>query len=143
MPWAIPNPGEPDLNLEFRDTWNDGSQPFAATGQRFRYRISAGDARPLRFCLAYTDIPKRALQNNLNLSVQYLGTNQKWLGNQDRPQRITQFDPDNNVEIVRIEEPPVGDYLIQIAADNLLDTAGQDFALVVTGDLQSALTVSP
>ena len=143
MPWAIPNPGEPYLKLEFLDTWNDAAQQFTATGQRFRYRISASDARPLRFCLAYTDMPMRSLQNNLNLSVHSLGTNQKWVGNQDRPQRMTAFDPDNNVEIIRLETPPPGDYLVQIAADNLLDTKGQDFALVVTGDLRSAISVSP
>ena len=140
MPWAIPNPGEPDLKLEFRDTWKDASQQFTVTGQRLRYRITAGDARPLRFCLAYTDIPARALQNNLNMFVQSLSTNQKWLGNADLPQRLSPVDAENNVEIVRIDAPPAGDYMIQIAATNLLDTTGQDFALVVTGDLQSDIS---
>jgi serine protease AprX len=140
MPLAIPNPGEPDLKLEFRDTWKDASQQFTVTGQRFRYRITAGDARPLRFCLAYTDIPARALQNDLNMFVQSLSTNQKWLGNADLPQRLSPVDAENNVEIVRIDAPPVGDYMIQIAATNLLNTTGQDFALVVTGDLQSDIS---
>jgi serine protease AprX len=141
MPWAVPNPGEPDLKLEFRDTWNDATQQFTATGQRFRYRVTAGDSRPLRFCLAYTDIPARALQNNLNIFVQSLSTSQKWLGNQDLPQRLSPVDAENNVEIVRIEQPEAGDYMIQIAASNLLNTTGQDFALVVTGDLQSEISV--
>lgn len=141
MPWAIPNPGEPDLKLEFRDTWKDNTQTFTATGQRFRYRVAVGDARPLRFCLAYTDIAARALQNNLNMTVQSQATGQKWLGNQDLPQALSPIDVDNNVEIVRIDAPPVGEYMIQIAASNLLNTAGQDFALVVTGDLQSVLSI--
>ena len=141
MPWAVPNPSEPDMKLEFRDTWNDAAQQFTATGQRFRYRVTAGDSRPLRFCLAYSDLPARALQNNLNMFVQSLGTGQKWIGNQDLPQRLSPIDAENNVEIVRIDEPNAGEYMIQIAAQNLLSTTGQDFALVVTGDLQSAISV--
>lgn len=141
MKWAVPSKAEPTLKLEFLDTWTDKTQQFNTTGQRLRYRITAGNARELRFCLAYTDIPARALQNNLNLFVQSLTTNQKWVGNQDLPMRLSPIDADNNVEIVRIEAPPAGDYLIQIAAANLLNTKGQDFALVVTGDLQSGISL--
>ena len=64
----------------------------------------------------------------------------KWLGNQDLPQRLSPVDAENNVEMIRIDTPPAGDYMIQIAASNLLSTTGQDFALVVTGDLQSDIS---
>lgn len=141
MKWAIPTAAEPTLKLEYLDVWNDKTQHFMTTGQRLRYRIAAGNARELRFCLAYTDLPARALQNNLNLVVQSLATNQKWVGNQDLPMRLSPIDADNNVEIVRIEAPPPGDYLIQIFAQNLLSTKGQDFALVITGDLKSPISV--
>ena len=40
-----------------------------------------------------------------------------------------------------IATPPAGDFLIQIFAQNLLSTKGQDFAMVVTGDLKSAISV--
>ena len=140
MRWAVPNSAEPSLELRFLDTWNDPAQHFTTTGQRLRYRITAGSARELRFCLAYTDIPARALQNNLNLVVQSLVTNKKWTGNENLPMRLSPVDSDNNVEIVRIETPPAGDFLIQIFAQNLLSTKGQDFALVVTGDLKSEIT---
>jgi serine protease AprX len=143
MKWAIPNSAEPTLKLEFLDTWNDNAQQFTATGQRRRYLITAGSARELRFCLAYTDLPARALQNNLNLVVQSLATNEKWTGNANLPMRLSPIDGDNNVEIVRIEAPPAGDFLIQIFAQNLLSVKGQDFALVVTGDLGSGLSVHP
>jgi serine protease AprX len=143
MKWAIPNSAEPTLKLEFLDTWNDKTQHFTTTGQRRRYLITAGSARELRFCLAYTDLPARALQNNLNLVVQSLATNEKWTGNADLPMRLSPIDGDNNVEIVRIEAPPAGDFLIQIFAQNLLSVKGQDFALVVTGDLGSGLSVHP
>lgn len=141
MPSAIPHLADPTLRLEFLDTWKDANQQFTTTGQRFRYRVTVGNGRELRLCLAYTDVPARALQNNLNLFVQSQTTGKKWVGNQDLPMRLSPVDGENNVEIVRIDAPPPGDYLIQIAAQNLLRPQGQDFALVVTGDLQSGLSV--
>jgi hypothetical protein len=51
-------------------------------------------------------------------------------------------DPENNVEIVRVQNPGPGNYLIQISATNLLST-GQDFALVVLGDLASSIQPYP
>ena len=50
---------------------------------------------------------------------------------------ITLADRDNNVEIVRIEAPAPGRYLVQVSAYNLLSP--QYFALVATGDLTSAI----
>jgi hypothetical protein len=38
---------------------------------------------------------------------------------------------------VTLDDPPAGDYLIQISATNLLQ-GGQDFALVVTGPVRAA-----
>lgn len=138
MPWAIPNAAEPDLKLEFLDTWRDVTRQFTGTGQRFRYRVTVGSARELRFCLAYTDIPARSLQNDLNLRIELPGGGYL-LGNEKRPRKITQLDRDNNVEIVRIAAPAAGSYLIQISVGNFLGKK-QDFALVVTGDLKSGLT---
>ena len=138
MRLAFPNSAEPSLRLEFLDSWTDHQTLLNQTGQRFRFRVEAGNVRELRLCLAYTDSPGRALQNNLNLSVQSVVTGQKWIGNQNLPLKITPVDVENNVEIVRIENPPPGDYLIQISAQNLR-IPGQDFALVVTGDLQSSI----
>lgn len=140
MPWTLPNVAEPSLGLEFVDTWNDPGLQLVVTGNRVRYRIKSGNARELRFCLAWTDAPARALQNNLNLFVEFESTRQKWLGNADLPMRFNIPDPENNVEIIRIENPPAGDFIVQVTAQNLLSTSGQDFALVVTGDLQSGLS---
>lgn len=138
MPWAVPNPGEPNLKLEFVDTWHDPDRQFSIVGRRYRYRVRAGSARELRFCLAYTDIPARALQNNLNLQIELPAGGGKRVGNEKRPMKLTDVDSDNNVEIVRIAAPVEGDYLVQISALNLLGK-NQDFALVVTGDLKSGL----
>ena len=137
MPWAIPNPAVPDLQLAFLDPWQDPSFQFVRNGQRFRFRLSCGNARPLRFCLVWTDLPMRALQNNIDVFIQ-LPSGEKVLGNTDLPMKLTRLDRDNNVEVIRIEDPPIGDYMVQITASNLL-RGPQDFALVVTGDLTSSL----
>lgn len=62
----------------------------------------------------------------------------KILGNAQIPNSLNIPDPDNNVEAVRIENVPVGTYLIQVTASNLLK-GPQDFALVVTGENVSTL----
>jgi len=141
MPWAIPNPAEPTLKLEFVDTWQNPAGQLTQPGQRLRYRISVGAGRELRFCMAFTDIPARALQNDLNVIVEAPG-GRKITGNADRPMKLGPLDADNNVEIVRIPTPAAGDYLVQITASNLLGPS-QDFALVVTGDLGSGLNAVP
>jgi serine protease AprX len=139
MPWAIPNPGEPDLQLIFLDTWQDSSHQFDRNGQRFRFQFACAGGARLRFCLAWTDLPARALQNNLDLFVQHLPSGTKWVGNTDLPQKLKATDPDNSVEVVRLDNPSAGNYLVQITASNLLQ-GPQDFALVITGKLTSPLT---
>ena len=56
------------------------------------------------------------------------------MGNADRPAAVDKMDRANNVQIVRIENPPPGNYMAVVFARNLL-RLGQDFALVVTGDI--------
>jgi hypothetical protein len=99
--------------------------------------VSVATGEPLAICLAYTDAPGRALQNNLNLLVEPPG-GPKVVGNQGLPLALQPIDQENNVEIVRFKAPVAGNYLIQISASNLL-TANQDFALVVTGALTTGL----
>lgn len=134
---TIPSPLEPKLKLEFADTWKDPARQFKQTGQRFQYRVTVAAGMPLRITLAYTDLPARGLQNNLNLTIQ-LPDASKIIGNKDAPKGFAGPDPDNNVEIVRIDKPKAGSYLIQVAAWNLLG-APQDFALAVSGKLTSTL----
>jgi hypothetical protein len=138
LPWTLPNTGLPSMKLEFLDNWQNPNTHFRQTGQRLRYRLSVSGGPWLRITMAYTDAPGRGLQNNLNLFVQHLPSGQKWMGNADLPMSLKIPDPDNNVEVVRIDNPPPGDYLIQISATNLLHP-GQDFALVAAGELTSGL----
>jgi hypothetical protein len=130
---TVPNPAQPNLVLQFVDNWQNAADQFTATGQRRRYRftVPAGLAR-LSATLAYTDIPARALQNNLNLFMQ-LPDNSKLIGNAKLPDSLNIPDTDNNVESIRLENPVAGTYLLQVSASNLL-SGPQDFALAVTGD---------
>jgi len=138
LPSTIPSAGAPALQLEFLETWRTPPLQVARTGQRFRPRVrGAGDAE-LRLFLAWTDPPGRGLQNSLALMVQHLQSSQKWVANAAIPLAISVPDPDNNVQIIRIANPPTGDYLIQILARNLLKPS-QDYALVVVGELSGGL----
>ena len=138
MSSTLPNPANPKLKLEFVDSWvSNPSVTLQMTGDKCRFVISVDSGLPLRICLAYTDVPGRALQNNLNLLVQ-TPSNAKLTGNFQLRMGLLPMDTDNNVEVVRIEAPPKGDYLIQVTAANLLKPP-QAFALVVTGDLTSSL----
>jgi hypothetical protein len=138
LPTTLPNQAFPNMKLEFVDEWQDPSKSFDHTGQRYRYQISISGGPWLRITMAYTDLPARALQNNLNLFVQHSQSGQKWIGNAQLPMSLKIPDPDNNIEVVRLENPPAGDYLIQVSCTNLLQ-GPQDFTLVVTGDLTSGL----
>ena len=139
MAASVPNPGNAKLRLEFVDSWQNSATQFTSTGQRFRFQFSLAAPSPvLSICIAYTDLPARALQNNLNLFVQK-PDNTKVVGNAQLPMSLNIPDPDNNVEIVRLPNAAAGVYIIQISATNLL-RGPQDFALVVTGENLSGLT---
>ena len=138
---TVPNPISPKLKLVFDDTWKNTGRVFSQNGQQFRYRVKVGKGLPLRLCLAWTDPGARSLQNSLLLLVD--NTHQsKWVGNAQAATLLNVAaglrDPNNNVQVVRIEKPRPGDYTIAISASMLLFPP-QSFALVVTGDLQSDL----
>jgi serine protease AprX len=137
MPWTLPNPTEPNMKLEFVDDWEDPQGAFTNTGDGTRFRVTVGGGKRLRICLAYTDRAARGLQNDLNVFVEE-PSGAKRVGNEHLPERLTEEDRGNNVEVVRIDDPAPGDYLIQVSTFNLLGKS-QDYALVVTGELTSAL----
>ncbi|MEU3778493.1 S8 family serine peptidase [Streptomyces sp. NPDC032472] len=137
MPTTLPHDGAADFDLEFVDTWQKPAKQFQRTGERKRFNVTAGSATPFRLCLAYTDLPGRGLQNDISVIVQAPdGT--KHAGNAGLPNPLIGSDCTNNVEVVRIDAPPAGTYLIQVFARNLL-AGPQDFALVVTGDLNGPI----
>jgi subtilisin family serine protease len=130
---TIPSPTRPDLKVFFTDNWQQPGTWFNRTGDRTRWQVQVtGPCPELRICMAYTDLPARGLQNNLDLFVELPG-GAKLIGNQDLPMSLHIPDPDNNVEVVRIKDPVPGTYLIQVMASNLL-AGDQDHALVVSGE---------
>ncbi len=129
---SLPNHTAPAARLEFEDDWQPGAG-FNRTGETRRYELQLGPGTSsLRVCLAYTDHPARALQNNLNLFLERPDLT-KVLGNEALPNSLKIPDPDNNVEIVRLDAAPPGTYRIQVIAANILKPP-QDFALVILGD---------
>jgi serine protease AprX len=136
---TVPNPLNPKLKLHYADTWKMANLSFTQTGQRFRFRLKVGKTLPLRLCLAWTDPAARGLQNSLLLLVDDGGAS-KWIGNSKAAILLNiagaQRDPNNNVQVVRVDSPKAGDYTIAITASNVIFPP-QSFALVATGDLQS------
>jgi subtilisin family serine protease len=141
LPTTLPSAAEPTLALEFVDTWQTPPQQLKRTGDMIRYTVTVNQGRPLRLCLAYTDLPARALQNDLSLLVED-STGNKFTGNEHLPGKITRSDMENNVEVIRIDDPAPGVWRLQVFARNLL-RGPQDFALVATGALVSQLRRSP
>lgn len=137
LPMAVPNDLKPGFGLEFYDNWNSAGQHFTSTGQRRRFSFNLNGGDFLRITMAYTDPPGRALQNNLNLFLQLPDGSKKY-GNMTLPQGMNRPDATNNVEVIRLDQPPAGNYLIQVVVSNLLQP--QDFALVVTGDFSTPMT---
>lgn len=137
MPTTIPNKTDPKLNLAFVDTMNIPSRQLGDVGDYFRYKISCSGGKPLRFCLVWTDAPARGLQNNLNLLAWHESTPDNLLhGNSGRRDKMQEKDTDNNVEVIRMDNPNPGNYVVQVEAGNMLKPP-QDFALVATGDITS------
>jgi serine protease AprX len=134
---AMSVPGSVEaLSLEFVD---DQAGSLSISGYSRRFIVSVTGATWLRVCMAYTDIPGRALQNNLNLFLQDPTGGRVQLGNAQLHHGMGLPDVDNNVEVIRPKATPDGDYLIQVAATNLL-RGPQGFALVVTTNGQMELT---
>ncbi|HEX5758074.1 MAG TPA: S8 family serine peptidase [Thermoanaerobaculia bacterium] len=134
MPYAIPNPIEPWMKLEFVDTWKDPSKELGEGGARRRFAFTVVGGKFLRICLAWTDPPGPGIQNSLALIVEAPPNARKLPGNSERPVRMEALDRDNNVQIVRLDNPPPGNYSAIVMARNLLKPP-QGYALVVIGDL--------
>jgi hypothetical protein len=143
---TVPNPLSPKLKLVFTDPWKDKAQMLSNTKSRIRYRVKVGGGLTLRLCLAWTDPGANGLQNSLLLLVDNTTSQTKWVGNAQAATILNiaggPRDPNNNVQVIRIEKPTPGEYTIAIAVSNLLFPP-QSFALVVTGDLKSELTPLP
>lgn len=139
MPYTLPVGDQPDFDLKFVDT--QGTNGALTPGGLRRYRFRLAGAPFLRVCLAWTDSAAgAALQNHLvmMLEIPQGGTRVKLWGNQQRPSPLHLQDRDNNVHIIRVDDPEDGDYLLQVVSPHMVDPP-QHFALVVAGRFDGGL----
>lgn len=138
MPHTYPTDRVPWMRLEFVDTWPDG-EPCRREGERRRFEFDVAGGEFLRLCLAWTDPPTgESMVNKFAFILEHEGlTPPKLLGNHRRQAPVGPLDRDNNVQIIRLDNPPPGRYMVALSAR--LTQPPQHWALVVTGDLASGL----
>ena len=142
LPTSIPNPTVPGMDLTFHDSWETDDNELRQTLDGVRFTFSSDGALPLRVGLAWSDPPGNHLQNVLQLLLGHSASLQTWLGNATRPALTPgTADVNNNVQVIRIAQPPAGEFVVQVHAQNLT-VPGQRFALVVTGRLTAPLAVN-
>jgi hypothetical protein len=143
---TIPNNSDHNLDLEFMDSYHQENLRFIERQDKMsesrKFRIKVNGGKWLRVCLTWSDTAySGTLQNILTLMVTNNDRLKKWIGNKGfigTGDPDGKFDIHNNVQIVRIDQPEPGNYLIKIFGKQVLEPP-QDFALVVTGPLGSKL----
>ncbi len=138
--------GPPTGQIEFHD---QSSSRLLTTGRSYTLTQPVADSTRLKITLVWTDPPATAgssspLRNDLDLivtspaGVTYRGN--RFTGAWSTPNPGTARDSANNVENVFVQTPATGDWTIEVRAANVAanppNLTGQDFALVVSGDLR-------
>lgn len=141
---TIPDPATPAFSLEFVDQ-EAATSPLVDTGHYVRFSFEVEEEDELRVCLAWTDLPGRALQNGLLMQLE--DPTGRVRSSNDEVHAPVGFevpdplagmpgmlkrDPNNNLHVIRVPAARPGPYVVSIVADNLL-AGPQSFALVLTG----------
>ena len=125
------------FQLEFMDSHQVPSVILKKPGAGYSLKVNLTKKAWIRVCLAYTDVPGRAIQNDLDLIIDYNEEREKWSGNigikaQDQYAGGNE-DRTNNMEIIRIDNAEPGLYTVNVIAHNIpLKDKKQGFSLVVT-----------
>jgi len=139
-------------------TWLDQDETAALpTGGAWSTPVVVrSSSAPLLVTVAWTDVPGEAdadhpLVNDLDLTV--TGPNGTiYRGNVldgawSRPDPGAVRDEVNNLEVVRVPDPTVGDWSVDVVAvevaENPAGLSGQDFAVVVSGDAGTCAAAPP
>ena len=134
--WSNPNCNQ------VRSKWYEGQ--FTVTGQWVTLGIPVqSSSQPLRCMLVWLDPPNLAgggaLVNNLNLKLTAPDGVTCYRGNQFSGEYSTAgcatFDTVNPDEGVRIPNPAVGTWILQVQAANIGSSTPQPFAVVCSGDI--------
>jgi subtilisin-like proprotein convertase family protein len=118
-------------------------------GQTYTITVKSSGTTPLIATACWTDVPgeanngqrgandlTRALVNDLDVRITRNGTTYfPWKLDADPTLDATRFGDNNidNVEQVKIDVPPAGDYVITVSHKGTLVTNKQDFSLIITG----------
>ena len=118
-------------------------------GQTYSITVKSLGTNPLIATACWTDVPgdanngqreandlTRALVNDLDVRITRNGTTYfPWKLDSDPTFDATRFGDNNidNVEQVKIDVPPVGDYVITVTHKGTLVNNKQDFSLIITG----------
>jgi subtilisin-like proprotein convertase family protein len=118
-------------------------------GQTYTITVKSLGTSPLIATACWTDVPgepnngqrpandlKRALVNDLDVRITRNGTTYfPWKLDSDPTLDATRFGDNNidNVEQVKIDSPPAGDYVITVTHKGTLVNNTQDFSLIITG----------
>jgi len=119
--------------IEFSDI-----KPGLRTGEvhTLELQVQSG-GHPLRIAMVYSDYPGSSLINNLNLMLT-APDGGKHVGN-PKPGNLITLDVTNNVEVINIDNPMSGNWLIDIVASNV-SQGPQDFALVYSANIGEVVT---
>lgn len=128
------------FTLAFVDPWQNPAEHFNRSGMSKRYRFTLAKAGTLRITMAYTDVAARNAQNDVSIILEKPDRT-KQVGNENGALNVILPDPNNNVEVIRIDNAPAGDYLVKVVATTIMRVS-QDYALVVAGPLASP-TLTP
>lgn len=120
--------------------------PPLSVGEAAELPVVVERSDPLVVVLVWTDAPgeedaDHPLVNDLDLvltdprGVVYRGN--AFAGRWSKPNPGNARDTDNNVEVVRVEEPAAGTWIAEITAVDIAGGAPQDFALAVRGAARS------
>lgn len=145
---SIPDLAESELTLSFADL-SQADTPLLDTGDICEFDLVLRSPGELRLCLAWTDIPGRALQNGLVLILTD-EAGESWFSNSEAPEHVRfstpdplrnvpgllPRDPNNNVHVIRRPAAAAGRYTVSVIADNLLE-GPQDFGVAVTGPIDA------
>ena len=116
--------------LKFLDIWDRDDLKINFTRERIVYKFTINKSDQLKICLAQTDPPGNAIQNNLNLILdKNVNIELKWISNDSQQYNFNDLDSHNNIRVIRLENVDSGTCNIHIIASNLLKQE-QDFALV-------------
>jgi len=114
--------------IEFSDI-----TPGLRTGEVHSLEIQIQSSQqPLRVTMVYSDYPGTTLINNLNLMLT-APDGSRHVGN-PKPGNLMTLDIVNNVEVINIDNPLPGNWLVDIVASNVAQ-GPQDFALVYSANV--------